>query len=145
MSDRRLFILDTRAKRQGVAKIVSELPAMSRVEVKGPARTLPQNDKMWAMLTNFAEQAVWDGKRRTTLDWKDLFTAAVKVAGGGVEAVPGLEGGLMLLGLHTSDLSVAEMADVITYMDSKATELGVILSDSSQEPEVAQKAPRVAA
>jgi hypothetical protein len=66
-------------------------------------------------------------EKRTTHEWKDLFTGAVKVAGGGVEAVPGLEGGLMLLGLHTSDMSVDEMADLITYMESKAVELGVVL------------------
>lgn len=125
--ERRLFVLNTREKRQFVAKIVASLEKWSRVEIKGPKRTLPQNDKLWAMLTDFAEQAEWAGKKRTTLEWKDLFTGAVKVAGGGVEAVPGLEGGIMLLGLHTSDMSVAEMADLITYMDSKAIEFGVIL------------------
>lgn len=125
MTDRRLFVLTTREKRQGVARIVAELPKFSRVEIKGPKRTLPQNDKMWAMLTEFAEQAEWAGKKRTTLEWKDLLTGAVKVAGGGVEAVPGLEGGIMLLGLHTSDMSLAEMADLITYMEAKGAELGV--------------------
>ena len=124
---RRLYVLDTRAKRTTVARIIATLEKFSRVEIKGPKRTLPQNDKMWAMLTEFAEQAQWAGKKRTELEWKDLFTAAVKVAGGGVEAVPGLEGGLMLLGLHTSDMSVAEMADLITYMTLKADEFGVVL------------------
>lgn len=132
MIDRRLFILNTREKRQTVAKIVASLERWSRVEIKGPKRTLPQNDKMWAMLTEFAEQAEWAGKKRTELEWKDLFTGAVKVAGGGVEAVPGLEGGIMLLGLHTSDMSVAEMADIITYMESKAVELGVVLGSRDE-------------
>jgi hypothetical protein len=125
--ERRLYVLNTREKRKAVAQIVAQLEQWSRVEVKGPKRTLPQNDKLWAMLTDFAEQAEWAGKKRTTHEWKDLFTGAVKVAGGGVEAVPGLEGGLMLLGLHTSDMSVAEMADLITYIESKAVELGVVL------------------
>lgn len=129
MTDRRLFVLTTREKRQGLARIVAELPKFSRIEIKGPKRTLPQNDKMWAMLTEFAEQATWGGKKRSTADWKDLLTAAVKVAGGGVEAVPGLEGGIMLLGLHTSDMSLAEMADLITYMEAKGAELGVEFDD----------------
>lgn len=126
---RRVYHLNTRERRRFVAQVVAALPEHSRVEIKGPKRTLPQNDKLWAMLTEFAEQGEWAGKRRSTVEWKDLFTAAVKVAGGGVEAVPGLEGGLMLLGLHTSDMSVGEMADLITYMESKAQELGVVLSD----------------
>jgi len=125
MTDRRMFVLTTREKRQGLARIVAELPKFSRIEIKGPKRTLPQNDKMWAMLTEFADQATWAGKKRSTADWKDLLTAAVKVAGGGVEVVPGLEGGIMVLGLHTSDLSAAEMGDLISYMESKGLELGV--------------------
>jgi hypothetical protein len=125
--DRRTYLLDTPRKRRDVATLVAHLERGSRVEVKGPKRSLDQNSLMWVWLTAFAEQAEWAGKRRTTTEWKDLLTAAVKIAGGGVEAVPGLEGGLMLLGLHTSDMSKAEMADLISYMEAKAAELGVVL------------------
>jgi hypothetical protein len=125
---RQAFTLHTPEQRRKVARLVSELPKFSRVEVKGPARTLDQNNKLWAMLTDLSEQAVWAGKPRSTGDWKDLMTAAVKVAEG-LEAVPGLEGGLMILGLHTSDMDVAEMADVITYMLKWGDEYGVIWSD----------------
>jgi hypothetical protein len=62
-----------------------------------------------------------------------MFTGAVKVAGGGVRAVPGLEGGIMLLGLHTSDMSVEEMADLITYMLKWGDEHGVVWSDPSEQ------------
>lgn len=141
--DRRLYILDSKAKRSGVAQIVASLPKFSRVEIKAAKRTTPQNDKMWAMLTEFAEQAEWAGKKRTTTEWKDLLTGAVKIAGGGVEAVPGLEGGIMLLGLHTSDMTVGEMADLITYMEAKGAELGV--SFSGEEPGSAEQASPVAA
>ena len=129
--DRRLYILHSRDQRIGVARIVAELPQYSRVEIKGPARTLPQNDKMWAMLTEIAAQATWHGEKLSENDWKDLFTGAVKVAGGGVRAVPGLEGGIMLLGLRTSEMTVAEMGDLINYMEAKAAELGVVLADGA--------------
>lgn len=124
--DRRSYILTSRSDRQAVAQIVSTLERNWRVEIKAPRRSTDQNALLWAWLTAFAEQAEWAGQKRTTLEWKDLFTAAVKVAGG-VEAVPGLEGGLMLLGLHTSDMTKAEMADLLTYMESKAAEWGVDL------------------
>lgn len=126
--ERRLYVLNTRHKRRDVAQIVAALPEGARVEIKGKVRSLPQNEKMWAMLTEYAEQAEWAGEKRSTEDWKDLFTGAVKVAAG-IVPVPGLEGGIMLLGLHTSDMSVAEMADLITYMESKAEGFGVVLSD----------------
>lgn len=125
------FTLHTPEQRTKVARMVAELPKFSRVEIKGPARTLKQNSKLWPMLTDIAEQCEWAGKTRTPEDWKDLFTAAVKVAAG-MEAVPGLEGGLMILGLHTSDMSVEEMADLITYMLKWGDENGVVWSDPAE-------------
>lgn len=122
-------ILNTKAVREKASRWVLHAPPGTRLELKAPRRTLPQNALMWLWLTAFAEQAEWAGKKRTTLEWKDLLTASVKIAGGGVEAVPGLEGGLMLLGLHTSDMSVAEMNDLIAYMEVKAADLGVSLPE----------------
>lgn len=137
---RQAFTLHTPAQRRMVAEIVRALPKFSRVEIKGPARTLDQNARLWAMLTDLAEQAEWAGKKRSTGDWKDLMTAAVKVAAG-LEAVPGLEGGLMILGLHTSDMDVYEMADVITYMLKWGDEHGVVWSDPADQVSSAAKAP----
>lgn len=130
---RQAFTLWSPEQRAKVARMVAELPKFSRIEIKGPARTLDQNNKLWAMLTDLAEQAEWAGKKRSTGDWKDLMTAAVKVAAG-LEAVPGLEGGLMILGLHTSDMDVDEMADVITYMLKWGDEHGVIWSEPKELP-----------
>lgn len=145
--DRRAFVLTTKDRRANVARMVAELPKFSRVEIKGPKRTLDQNSLLWARLTDFSEQAEWAGKRRTTFEWKDLLTGAVKVAGGGIEAVPGLEGGLMLLGLHTSDMSVEEMKDLLDYMESKAAELGVVLTDLevARDPGAVNSPPGLAA
>ena len=127
--ERRLYVLNTREKRQAVAKIVAALEQWSRVEVKGPKRTLPQNDLMWVWLTAYADQATWHGEKLAPGDWKDLFSGALKAAANGLRIVPGLEGGFMVLGLRTSDMGVAEMADLITYMISKADEFGVSLDD----------------
>jgi len=142
---RQVFTLTTRERRRFVAEVVASLPKFARVEIKDPKRTLPQNALMWEWLTAYSQQATWQGKKRSPVDWKDLFTGAVKIAGGGVEAVPGLEGGIMLLGLHTSDMSVAEMADLITYMESKAAEFGVSLDYDGRDGEAAKNpSPRAA-
>lgn len=142
--DRRLFTLTTKERRSAVARIVAELPKFSRVEVKGPRRTNDQNSLLWARLTDFAEQATWHGERLSTQDWKDMLSGAVKIAGGGVRAVPGLEGGIMLLGLHTSDMSVAEMTDLLAYMEVKAAELSVEFTDGDRGAEPGNR-PAVAA
>jgi hypothetical protein len=131
---RALLVLNTHELRMKAARWIASVPPGTRVEFKAPKRSLPQNDKMWAMLTEVAEQATWAGKKRTPDDWKDLFTTAVKMATNqSLEAVPGLEGGLMILGLRTSDMTVAEMADLITYMESKAADLGVTFSDVARD------------
>lgn len=134
---RQAYTLHTPEQRAKVARIVAELPKFSRVEIKGPARTIPQNSKLWPMLTDVAQQATWQGEKLTELEWKDMFTGAVKVAGGGVRAVPGLEGGIMLLGLHTSDMTVEEMADLLTYMLNWGDEHGVIWSEPKQDARAA--------
>lgn len=143
---RALVIINSHADRARIAGWATKAPYGTRVEFKAPKRTLPQNDKLWAMLTDVSRQAEWAGKKRTTLEWKDLFTAAVKTAGGGVEAVPGLNGGIMLLGLRTSDMTVAEMADLITFIDAWGAEHGVEFSDPpAREAEGAKNPPAVAA
>lgn len=144
---RRLYVLSTRDKRKSVAAIVAQLPQYARVEIKDPKRTLPQNDLMWAWLTAYADQATYYGEKMSDLDWKDLFSAAVKIAAnnGRVRAVPGLEGGIVLLGTHTSDMSVSEMADMITYMESKSAEYGVSLDDDGKGASGANNPARDAA
>lgn len=117
---------ETRERAQAWVARAPRGAVFTLVETK---RSLPQNDKMWAMLTDIARQAEWAGKKRTTKVWKDLFTAAVLTAQGGVEVVPGLEGGIMLVGLRTSEMGVGEMADLITYMDSWGAQNGVTFTD----------------
>ena len=83
------------------------------------SRTLEQYKKMWAMLTDISRQKERSGKLRSPEDWKDLFTASIKMAKQQtLEAVPGLEGGVVILGLHTSKMSVEDMSELIEYMYS---------------------------
>lgn len=130
-----VVILTTPETRERFCAWVRKAPPRTVATLKGVKRTIPQNSRLWAMLTDVARQATWAGKKRTTEDWKDLFTAAVKVAGGGLEAVPGLEGGLMILGLRTSQMSVAEMADLQTYIESWGAQNGVVFSDPNEPPQ----------
>lgn len=112
---------------------IDRSPDFTRVHFKDSKRTLPQNDKMWAMLTDIARQKTWPlegGSKRSTKTWKDLFSAAVLAAEGGLEVVPGLEGGIMLVGLRTSEMDVRQMADLITYMDAWGAQNGVQFTDA---------------
>ena len=80
-------------------------------EVKS-IRTLEQNAKMWAMLTDVSRQVEWYGMYLRPEEWKDMATAALK----GQKTVPGLEGGFVVIGASTSKMSIKEMIDVIDFL-----------------------------
>jgi hypothetical protein len=95
---------------------------------KGDSRSLEQNALMWSRLTELSQQVEWYGRKLTPEDWKDMLTAGLRNA----EAVPGINGGFVVLGLHTSNMTKAEMADLLTLMEAFAAERGVVFSDQAQ-------------
>lgn len=140
--DRRQYILTTKDRRIVVARMVAELPQFSRVEIKAPKRTLPQNDRFWAMLTDVAEQLPWHGLTLTTSDWKLIFLDALNRE---TRIVPNIDGtGFVNLKQSSSDLSVEEMGDLMTLIEAFGAQHGVVFHDG-QEPGDAQEAPSVAA
>lgn len=122
-------ILNGDAARQRAVAWVKAAPVNSRLEMRPPKRSLPQNSRLWAALTDVATQKEWAGKRRTTGEWKDIFSAALRSANNGLEVVPGLEGGFVLLGMHTSDLSREEMSDLLELISEWGARHGVVFSE----------------
>jgi len=111
---------------------IDRAPDNARVTIAGPKRSVDQNAKLHAMLTEVAMQAEWGGKRRSVEDWKDIFTAALRSEQKGLDVVPGINGGFVLLGLHTSSLSVAEFGDLITLVEMFGARHGVQFHDGEQ-------------
>jgi hypothetical protein len=139
------IILTDSETRERAVSWVRKAPKGAVLTLVEKKRSLPQNDKMWAMLTDIARQAEWAGKKRNTKVWKDLFSAAVLTAQGGVEVVPGLEGGIMLVGLRTSEMDVGGMADLITYMEAWGAQNGVTFTDFDGEGAGGVSSPACAA
>lgn len=105
---------------------VQGVPAGTRIEFKAPKRTLPQNAKFWAMLTEVSEQVAHHGIKLTPDDWKLLFLDALKRE---VRMVPNLDGnGFTNLGRSSSDLSKEEMADLIEIINEWGARHGVVFS-----------------
>jgi len=124
------FILDTKADRIRAVNVIAAAPAGARVEVKAARRTLDQNSKMWAGLTDIAMQLPWHGKKLRPDDWKILFLDALKRE---TEAVPNLDGtGFVNIGRSSSDLSKGEMADMITLIEEFGTRHGVVFGDEAR-------------
>lgn len=99
------------------------------VEELAPSRTVDQNAKMWAMLTDIAKQVDWfvDGKMQklSADEWKDILTAGLKKH---QRIAQGVDGGFVILGVRTSRMRVADMIELIEFIQYFGTEKGVVWS-----------------
>ena len=98
------------------------------IEQREMTRSLDQNAKMWAILTDIAEQVEWYGRMLKPEDWKHILSASLKKQ----QAVPGIDGGFVVLGLSTSKMSVSEMRDLIELAQAFGAEHGVVFGDESK-------------
>jgi hypothetical protein len=128
---RATVILATKAERARAVAWVNKAPMNTRVEFKAPKRSLPQNDAMWAALTDIARQVPWHGIRLSADDWKIIFLDALKRE---VRMVPNLDGnGFVSLGRSSSDLSREEMGDLLTLIHAFGAAHGVQFNDAKSE------------
>ena len=119
-----VIITDDRDRTQA-AYWASKAPANTRITFARSKRTIPQNDRMWAMLTDVASQVEWYGHRLTPDDWKDMFTASLRQE----RVVPGINGGFVVLGQRTSDMTKEELSDLMELIAAFGTERGVTFKD----------------
>lgn len=94
------------------------------LEVKKQTRSTEQNARMWAMLTEISDQVNWYGRKLTPTEWKHVFSASLKKQ----DVVPGLDGGFVVLGQSTSNMTRAEMSDLQTLMEAFGAQQGVKFS-----------------
>lgn len=125
---RYLISITSDADRDKAAKRAAVAPDGMRIEFREPKRSVPQNDRLWAMLTDVATQLPWHGIKLTPTDWKLLFMDALKRE---LRMVPNLDGnGFVNLGRSSSDLSKAEMTDLIEIISAFGANHGVVFHDA---------------
>jgi hypothetical protein len=132
MGERMTFKLIHSAARHGAVEAIKRAPDGYVCEVRPAKRSLDQNARFHAMLSDIAKSgAEVCGKPRDLDDLKVLFVsawrAATKQPG---EVVMGIEGEPVQLRRSTTSLSVKEMADLITYVDAWAATRGIELRDT---------------
>lgn len=124
---RATVILSSPTERLKAARWAEKMPAGTRIEFKAPRRSIPQNDRMWAMLTDVAVQLPWHGIKLSPDDWKLIFLDSLKRE---LRMVPNIDGsGFVNLGRSSSDLSKAEMTDLIDLMHAFGANHGVVFHD----------------
>jgi len=98
------------------------------LEVKPETRSLAQNSRLWAMLTDISRQVDWYGNKLTPEEWKDVFSAALKKQ----KVVPGLDGGFVVCGQRTSRMTKSEMSDLQELMSAFGSERAVEFRDAQK-------------
>lgn len=131
MSDKLRFILIDDARRGNALAAVRQAPTGYVVEIRPQTRSLDQNARLWAMLTDVSEQVLWYGKHLSPDDWKDVFSASLRQT----RVVPTIDGdGFVPLGMRTSTMTKAEFGALMDLIEAFGAERGVIFHDA-REPE----------
>ena len=95
--------------------------------IKREKRSLDQNALLWSCLTDLSKQVEWYGQKLTKEEFKDLLTAGLKKQ----KAIPGIDGGFVMVGSNTSSMTKEEMSDLITLAHAFGDERGVKWSPTS--------------
>lgn len=106
--------------------LIEQAPDGYVVQITPPKRTLDQNARMWAMLSDVARAAP-EGRRWTPETWKAAFMHAL---GHEILWQPGLDGHSPFpAGFRTSRLNKRQMADLITLIAEYGDRHGVAWSE----------------
>ena len=118
------------ADRRRASEWCLKSPPGTRIDFKATKRSVPQNDRMYAMLGEVAAQMKHHGISLKVDEWKLLFLDALKRE---VRVVPNLDGtGLVALGRSSSDLSKEEMAELLSLIEAWGVERGVRFNDPQE-------------
>jgi hypothetical protein len=125
MSKQTFFLVHDQARKLA-QEAIRLAPDGYCVEIKQSTRTLEQNSRLWALLTDISRQVDWHGRRLHPEEWKSVFTAALKKQ----DVVPNIDGtGFVVLGLSTSKMTKSEMIDLQTLIEAFGANHGVRFTD----------------
>lgn len=120
-----LIILSSAFRREEAKRCIDAAPQMGTVLVKGPTRTLPQNKRFYAMLSDIS-RAKPGGRTMTPERWK---AAIMQSFGHAVQFEMDLEGRPFPIGHSSSRLTVEQMTEMMEFMTAHFTPLGVQFQD----------------
>lgn len=109
------------AKTRAEAWLKANASKRLTLEIRPEKRSDAQNRRLWSMLSDVSQQVDWHGHKLTPDEWKDVFTAALKKQ----KAVPGIDGGFVVCGQRTSQMTKAEMSELQTLMEAFGAQHGV--------------------
>jgi hypothetical protein len=91
------------------------------VTLSRPKRTKMQNNLLWALLGEISRQVNWYGQKLSPEDWKNVCTASLTKQ----EAVPGIDGGVVMVGTSTSKMTKQQFSALIEVIYAFGCQQGV--------------------
>lgn len=118
----------TDADRAKALQMLRDAPLGVWFRLRKNTRSIDQNSRLWAMLTDLSQQLVWHGEQLSPEDWKLVMMDGLQRES---RLVPSIDGrGFVQIGFRSSQLTVAEMADLQTLIEAFGAQHGVQFRDS---------------
>ena len=114
-------IIDSRYRREQAHRLVDAAPVGAVMSIAMPKRSAEQNSKLWAALSDIS-RAMPGGRKHTPETWKALFMHAM---GHQSRFEMGLNGEPFPAGFRSSQLSKAQMSEMIEFILAWGAEHGV--------------------
>lgn len=111
----------------GLPEIVDGIPIEIVVRELVRDRTVAQNRRYWAVITEISEQ-LWVGGHRYT---KDQLHEEFKKHFIGADEYVGLDGAVHMVPYSTTKLSTKEFNEYMTQVEAWAVDVGVVFSDET--------------
>lgn len=124
-----IVILGNDWSRSRAIEAVQNAPQGHVCEVRERRRTVPQSDKMWAMLGDIS-RAEPEGRKLIPEDWKVLMMHA---CGWECQFLEGLDGRPFPKGFSSSQLTKSQMRDLIDFIQAYGDQHGVRWSDDQEQ------------
>ena len=121
-------VIDSQYRRDLAHKLVAAAPVGAVMTISPAKRSTDQNARFWAMLSDIS-RAKPEGRVHTPEAWKALFMHAL---GHSVRFEMGLNGEPFPVGFRSSQLTKAQMSDLMEFMSAWAAEKGVIFSNEAR-------------
>ena len=125
MTDKRMVKLNGMEQRKYAASLVWSAPDGYVLTIQEPKRSLDQNAKLWAQLQDIS-RAEPMGRKHTPDDWKSIMMNA---CGWECQFAQGLDGRPFPLGFRSSQMTVSQMADLITFNEAFMSEHNIASSE----------------
>ncbi len=120
MTQRIILAGDT--QRSHAINQINEADQWSVVTIAPKTRTNEQNAKMWAMLADISRECLINGQKKKADIWKLVFMKSLDYE---ISFEFDLQGNPFPIGFRSSQLTVKQMADLITFIQAYGDEQGV--------------------